>query len=261
MAPIDVLNAGAERSPTSSPPGAAELSQAILAEAHAVGAPKQCGRLDAWTAQVRDLDPTRIDGDQARIAFWANLYNALFLHCLCLRLVHGSMLRHLRLFSKAAYEVGGRIYTLNLIEHGVLRRNRRPPLHLRRPMGDSDPRLTAAPSRLDPRIHFALNCGARSCPPIQAYAPDRLDEQLEMATRTYLQAETCVDPKRRRVTLPRLMRLYAADFGGSAEQLEFASRYLPEVADSRERQPGRMRVTYGRFDWTVAPGWSPPNRQ
>ena len=37
----------------------------------------------------------------------------------------------------------------------------------------SDPRHQVALSSLDPRIHFALNCGARSCPPICVYTEDR----------------------------------------------------------------------------------------
>lgn len=33
----------------------------------------------------------------------------------------------------------------------------------------------------DPRVHFALSCGARSCPPIRAYQPRRIDEELDLA--------------------------------------------------------------------------------
>ena len=39
---------------------------------------------------------------------------------------------------------------------------------------DSDPRHKMALTSLDPRIHFALNCGASSCPPIRIYTEDRL---------------------------------------------------------------------------------------
>ncbi len=254
---MKILNPVADKRSAATALAPAELSQEILREARAIRAPQQCALLDELTRQLHVVDPIGIEGDGARIAFWANLYNALLLHWLCLRPVRGSMLRQLRLFAKIAYEVGGRAYTLNLIEHGVLRRNRRPPLHLKRPMADSDPRLAGAPCRLDPRIHFALNCGARSCPPVQTYDARRLDEQLEMSARAYLQAETALDQERCRITLPRLMRLYAADFGTSEEQLEFAAGYLPEVADCRERRSGRIKVSYGRFDWAVASDPSP----
>ena len=50
----------------------------------------------------------------------------------------------------------------------------------------ADPRLNDAVVILDPRIHFALVRGTRSCPQLQVYEPARLDEQLDAATRDYL---------------------------------------------------------------------------
>lgn len=47
--------------------------------------------------------------------------------------------------------------------------------------------------RLDPRIHFALNCGARSCPPVAYYTVDQIDEQLQAAMTGHLKAETDYD--------------------------------------------------------------------
>jgi hypothetical protein len=229
------------------------LSQQILTEARAISGPEQCAPLDALTGQLHAIEPERIDGDRARIAFWANLYNALVVHCLCLRPLRGSLLFHLRLFDRITYRVGRHDYPLNVIENGLLRANRRPPYRLRRPLRAADARLAVAPSAIDPRIHFALNCGARSCPPIRAYEPASLDEQLYAATRAYLESETRLEPERRRVTLPRLLRLYAADFGNRDEQLRFAARYLPQLAGWLGERTARIRVGYGRFDWSVAP--------
>jgi len=52
------------------------------------------------------------------------------------------------------------------------------------PFGDGDARLklVVPPEKRDPRIHFALVCGAKSCPPIKVYKPDNLDYALDMAT-------------------------------------------------------------------------------
>ncbi len=232
--------------------GPIALSQQILAEAKRVAGPEQCALLDRLTGQLDRVAPERIEGDEARIAFWLNLYNALVLHRLCVKPLRGSLLRHLRLFDRTAYRVGGRDYPLNLIENGLLRLNRRPPYRLRRPLRRSDPRLAAAPSRLDPRIHFALNCGANSCPPIRDYSPEGLEGQLDLATRAYMQAEAKVDPETGRVTLPSLLRLYRADFGSRRQRLAFAARHLPALDDCLRQRGGDVRVRYSRFDWTVA---------
>jgi hypothetical protein len=248
---IQLLNG--DGPPSMSPePDPAGLSQLILAEARRVEAPEQCGGLDQLTRRLRGVDPAAIEGDGARLAFWINLYNALLLHRVCRRPIRGSVLWQLRLFSTVAYRVGGGPYTLNLIEHGVLRRNRRPPYRLRRPLREGDPRLAAAPTALDPRVHFALNCGARSCPPIHVYEPGAIEEQLELATRAYLRAETAVDPAHGRVTLPRLMRIYRADFGDRAAQLGLAARHVDTVKERYEAGGRRLAVRYGRFDWTAA---------
>lgn len=248
---IRPLNSGG---PAAAPePDPAALSRQILAEARRVEAPEECGRLAELARRLRGVDPAAIGGDAARLAFWINLYNALLLHRLCLRPVRGSVLWRPRLFSTSAYEVGGEPYSLDLIEHGVLRRNRRPPYRLRRPLRESDPRREAAPSRVDPRVHFALNCGACSCPPIHVYEPGAIEEQLELATRAYLRAETEVDSERGRVTLPRLMRLYRADFGDRAARLELATRHVSAVRKCCEACGERLGVRYGRFDWGAAP--------
>src|SRR4051794_33581459 len=131
-----------------------ELAQEILSEALTVRGAEQCARLEELGGRLHRVDPARIEGDAARIAFWLNIYNALLLHRLCLRPVRGSILRQRRMFGKVAYAVGDHAYSLNVIEHGLLRRNRRPPFSLRRMLRRSDPRLGSAPSRLDPRIHF-----------------------------------------------------------------------------------------------------------
>lgn len=253
MARVRVLNPQA--SPTDL--DAVALSREILAEARAVTAPEQCAALGALTGQLHSLAPELIEGDAARIAFWANLYNALVLHCLCLKPQRGNLLWHLRLFDRVAYRVGDHDYPLNLIENGILRVNRRAPLRLRRPLRAADPRLGAAPAGLDPRIHFALNCGARSCPPLRVFDTGTLDDELERATGAYLTAETVVEADQGRVRLPRLMRIYAADFGGRDQQVRFAARYVPRLDGLLADRSDPIRITYGRFDWSVAGAASP----
>lgn len=204
----------------------------------------------ALAAQLHGVDPATIDSDEARIAFWLNLYNALLLNRLRVRPVSGNMLMHPRVFSSSAFAVGGGTYSLNQIEHGVLRRNSPAPFPPLRPFGTTDPRLRAAPAHLDPRIHFALNCGARSCPPIRTYSAEGLDDALEAATAAYLLAETQVEPTT--VVLPQLMKLYGRDFGATADRIGFAATYVPAIRELDPGDPRLARPRYGGFDWSAA---------
>jgi hypothetical protein len=242
--PLEVLNPHAR--PLLAEP--VELSGALLSAAREAGDAVELGDL---AGALHHVEPSALLGDDRRVAFWLNLYNALFLHEMLLRPRHGNLLRHARLFDRASYRVGDRRYSLNVIEHGVLRCNSRGPTALRRPLRGTDPRHAAAPSRLDPRIHFALNCGARSCPPLRFYDDAGLDAQLRLATRSYLEGDVRVDAERGVVTLPRLMRIYRADFGERKAQLVFAARHVPAVA-AVLRQIERLEVEYAPYDWTIA---------
>ncbi len=75
-------------------------------------------------------------------------------------------------------------------------------------------------------------------------------EQIELMAQETISSRLLIFDVRR-VTLPRLMRLYGRDFGGRDGQLAFAARYLSAVRDCRERS-GAVSVRYGRFDWTAA---------
>lgn len=76
-------------------------------------------------------------GDAARIALWVNLYNATVTKEFSERPRKGSLLRHRGVFRKVGCEVGGDFFSLDVIEHGVLRLNSKPPYSLRRTLSQT----------------------------------------------------------------------------------------------------------------------------
>jgi hypothetical protein len=48
------------------------------------------------------------------------------------------------------------------------------------PFSSSDARMANALEKAEPRIHFALNCGAKSCPPIKTYSAENVRKQAIM---------------------------------------------------------------------------------
>ena len=72
-------------------------------------------------------------------------------------------------FNTVSYNIGGQLYCLQDIENGVLRANRKGVGQVRAPFSRTDPRLCVSLDRCEPLIHFALVCGAKSCPPIKTY--------------------------------------------------------------------------------------------
>merc|ERR1712004_521443 len=165
-----------------------------------------------------DHDPSLFVEDQ-RKAFFLNIYNSLTLH----GMVHQSAIKGALtapkevpgFWSITCYNIGGLVYSLDDIEHGVLRANKGHPAAKKAQFSNDDPRSNVALTSLDPRIHFALNCGAKSCPPIRIYKEDRLDSQLDTASKSFLQQEVKVTQGQTDacVETSRLLLWYGADFG------------------------------------------------
>ena len=190
------------------------------------------------------LSPIRRDRDAA-LAFWCNCYNAGTQRLLATHAaLYESPLRSLRFFSIPAVRIAGHGLGLDDIEHGVLRARSKYGLgYLPRFLPDTF-ELRHRLDERDPRIHFALNCGAASCPPIRAYTADDIDAQLDLATRGYLDATVEYDAGAGVVRAPRVMAWYRGDFGGKAGIREFLRRYdaIPAEADPA--------VAFLPWDWT-----------
>ena len=101
------------------------------------------------------------------------------------------------------------------IEHGILRRFRHKySLGYFPQLFASKAIKKLAVSKVDYRIHFALNCGAKSCPPIAFYTADQIEQQLETATLSFLESETDYLNEKKEVHISRLFLWFMADFGG-----------------------------------------------
>ena len=134
--------------------------------------------------------------------------------------------------------------SLDGIEHGILRRSRwRLGLgFVGNPLPSPFERQHRV-GRLDPRIHFALNCAAASCPPIAAYRPSDVDAQLDLATRSYLGSTVKTGPDH--LTVPRILLWFAGDFGGPPGIRSFLRRHGVKLAG--------WPLRFGAYDWTPTP--------
>ncbi len=190
--------------------------------------------------------------DDAKLAYWLNAYNSTLREALAERPRSGHLFRHRGLFKRATHRRDGLEYSLDEIEHGLLRGNKRPPYGLRPLLREGDPKLEAAPGRVDPRVHFALNCGARSCPPVRTYTAERVGDELETATLSYMEAESSLDREAGVLTLPGVIKLYRSDFGPDSELVELAARALEDSdAEWIAARAAELRIEYAGFDWRL----------
>lgn len=173
---------------------------------------------------------------------WLNAYNAGTQYLLWTR----DEEPHDLSFFDTTFEFDDFALSLNDIEHGVLRKNRASDLEYE-PVASKDRLGELAVERIDPRIHFALNCGARSCPPIVIYRSSQLETQLDGATERYLAAEATYDEENNTVSVPELFDWFESDFDGPTGVSEFLSTYDVIPDDSTPV------IEYRTWDWTAVP--------
>jgi len=210
-------------------------------------------------AGLRTFDPNVLHGQDERMAFWLNLYNALMVDAVIRFGVRKSVNEVRGLFWRAAYQIGVLRFSLNDIEHGILRADAGHPAIPGAHFAAGDPRRRLSLLALDPRIHFALHCASRSCPPIAWYRADRLPMELDLAAGNFLRSGGVrCDPGRGLVWLSRLFLWYAPDFGSKplalgARQplLDFAARYIGPGPEADLLRSGRPKVRFLSYDWSL----------
>lgn len=185
-----------------------------------------CGNdYDTWTREQK-------------LAFWINAYNA---YTVKLVLDHYPIrsIRSIGVLPGAAFRerfislahLRRRHLSLNDIEHGILRRE-----------------------FAEPRIHFAIVCASRSCPPLrsEAYRARDLEMQLDDNARSFIGDTTKnrFDPATRTLYLSPIFNWFREDFERSADLQEFVARHV-DPSTARAIRSGNVHITFLNYDWSL----------
>src|SRR5438552_12891179 len=142
---------------------------------------RERGRLAACLADLEKFDPKRVR-IPAQTAFWVNVFNAGVLRDIPELELAASPDEVQAFFERPRLRIGGRLYSLDDVQHGLLRGNLPKNGRLRAPMLRDDPRLAYIPIAYDERIHFAMHSACRSSPPLRVFDGGQLDVQFEDAS-------------------------------------------------------------------------------
>lgn len=194
-------------------------------------------RINEHLQALAIMDLSSLQTDANKIAFWINVYNGLTNYWVIKKQIKKSMMEQpfLVMFSKVV--IGGHRFSLDDIEHGVLRRNRRSLYKLCKQFSKRDPRQAFLVKQLDYRIHFALNCGAKSCPAISFYDAQYLEEQLNIAEENFVEQEFLVDHEKKTLSCSKIFWLYKKDF---------TNVYV------NAPQYKTYKVSYRKYDFSIA---------
>lgn len=196
-------------------------------------------KLDAYLKVLEDTDTEKLSLNE-RKAFYINAYNAYTIKLILTRYPD----------VKSIWDLGSRIFrwnspfkkkiarldhtemSLDRIEHGILR-----------------------PRFKDPRIHFAVNCASKSCPPLRSepYRGDILDQQLDEMARAFIN-----DPQYNRLQgttlyVSSIFKWFKGDFGDDI--IGFFHRYAQgDFKKALESRRDLLKVEYLHYDWSLNSG-------
>lgn len=189
------------------------------------------------TLAIINLDSLKSDLNttEKKLAFWINTYNSL---------VQSKIRDDVKAFSDQEtffktkdQSIGYVQLSLDQIENGILRRKE----------VDSNKDFIQAfrLDKLEPRIHFTLNCGATSCPPIAYYSAEEIEEQLAMAEDSFVKGTSKFDEANQTLEISELFDWFEEDFGGKDGVLSIMKRLeiIPENADPK--------ITYTPYNWNL----------
>lgn len=223
---------------------------------------KKSALFSQYEKQARDIsniDLTMLN-EEEKCAFFINVYNSLTIHGLVTHDKLPQSVLDVQLFWKTtAYRIGGHVFSLDDIEHGILRGNRPHPGSKTPPFSEKDPRLSLIVKRFDPRIHFALVCGAKSCPAVQVYTAENLNSALDAATRSFCEQEVKVYEMRKEIRVSQIFQWYRDDFGRN--DVEAVRWTIPYLSAEKQRvlqhllytleEHGMVDLTYIEYDWKL----------
>ena len=189
----------------------------------------------------------------AQMAFWINAFNAGVLRDASELRLAASAREMQAFFERPRLRIGAHPYSLDDIEHGLLRGNVPKQGSRRAPMQRDDPRLAYMPILFDERVHFAVHSACRSSPPLRVFEAGKLDKQLEEATAGYVRQTVRVERQGAVLVVPRLFDWFAEDFGGKSGIVPFVVARIEdeEAVEAVDRRLGDVKLQYAEFDWTL----------
>ena len=164
------------------------------------------------------------------LAFWINAYNFLAIKIVVdnypVESIEDIGSLFTSVWNKDAGFIGEKEYTLDEIEHDILRKQFK-----------------------EPRIHFAIVCASLSCPDLvrEIYLPGKIDEQLGNNTSSFLRNDTKgLRVKGQQAAISKIFDWFEDDFQQSGGVWKFIQRYYPDLGVEKE-----YSIDYLPYDWRL----------
>ncbi|AWG23319.1 hypothetical protein FFWV33_18180 [Flavobacterium faecale] len=159
----------------------------------------------------------------ATLSYWINVYNAYTVKLIVDNYPVKSIKEISNPWGKKFFKLGGKSYSLEQVEHEILRK-----------MGE-------------PRIHFAINCASYSCPNLlnEAYTEAKLSKQLAAVAKDFINDRTKNTITASSVNISEIFNWFGGDFKTKGSIVDFLNQYSTVKINSN------AKITFKDYNWTL----------
>ncbi len=185
---------------------------------------KGTAQLDQVIQAITSETPSGSDAD--KLAYYINAYNAWMIKTVVDHYPTDNLLaNNSKLFDEKRIKVDGKQMSFNDLEHGIIRERYK-----------------------EARIHFVVNCGAESCPPISktAFTGTNLYDELHKQTVNFINSKQGVDQKGESLNVSKLFEWYAKDFKAASPNgtvLGYIKKY--------KKLSGNPALSFQEYSWQI----------
>ncbi len=190
------------------------------------GFQKEKAALQQYIELLANNAPESSWSKNKEMAYWINLYNAFTIMTIVKNYPVNSItdIAGGKVWDTEKVTVGGKSYTLNQIEKDKLLKK----------FGE-------------PRVHFAVNCAAASCPPLlnKAWTESNVQRYYEAQAKAFINNNKYNSLSTKSIQISKIFDWYASDFGGKDKVLSYVQKY------SNETIKDNAKVSYKEYDWKL----------
>ncbi|QOD60399.1 DUF547 domain-containing protein [Polaribacter haliotis] len=185
-------------------------------------------KLDIYISYLEKTSPENSWSENKQKAFWINAYNAYTIKKILENYPLKSIM-DIKEKGKTAWKipfakVGGKTYTLDHIEHEILRKN-----------------------LFDPRIHVGVNCASGSCPKLlnMAFTEENVDASLEKLMKEFVNDSSRNKISNKKVQISSIFDWFKEDFTKNGSVIDYLNKY------SNIEIKNNARTSYLKYDWSL----------
>ncbi len=186
-------------------------------------------QLNSYLAYLKKTTPSSSWSKNKQKAFWINAYNAYTIK-LILNNYPVKSITNIKKKGKNAWnisfaEVGGKTYTLDHIEHKILRKK-----------------------LFDPRIHVGVNCASESCPKLhnKAFTEKNINAELDVLIKNFINdASRNKLDKKNSIQISEIFNWFKADFTKEGSVIDYINKYADE------KIPNDAKIRFLPYKWNL----------